>query len=62
VLYGVDVKHGGVGLGSVLLLLFYISGMRLVFRQESLKRRQREQEKVVEGQAGEARWATGNVT
>jgi cation:H+ antiporter len=51
VLYGMDVKHGGVGLGSLLLLLFYVFGMRLVFRQESLKRRQQEQEKVVEAQA-----------
>lgn len=54
VLYGVNVKHAGVGLGSLLLLVFYVFGMRLVFRQESLKRRQREQEKVVEAQAGEA--------
>ena len=53
VLYGVDVKHGGVGLGSSMLLLFYVFGMRLVFRQESLKRRQREQEKLLEGQAAE---------
>jgi cation:H+ antiporter len=54
VLYGSDVKHGGVGLGSMLLLLFYIFGMRLVFRQEVMKQRQREQELVVEGQTTEA--------
>ncbi len=54
VLYGANVKHAGVGLGSLLLLFIYILGMRLVFRQESLKRRQREREKVVEAQAGEA--------
>lgn len=53
VLLGLDVKHGGIGLGSMLLLLFYIFGMRLVFRQESTKRRQREYELVVEGQSGE---------
>jgi cation:H+ antiporter len=53
VLYGSDVKHGGIGLGSMLLLLFYIFGMRVVFRQESNKWRQREQEKVVEGQTAE---------
>lgn len=52
VLFGLDVKHGGVGLGSMLLLLFYIFGMRLVFRQESMKRRQREFELVAEGQPG----------
>lgn len=51
VLYGLDVKHGGIGLGSMLLLLFYIFGMRLVFRQERVKWRQREQEKVSEHQA-----------
>jgi len=53
VLYGFDVKHGGIGLGSMLLLLFYIFGMRLVFRLERVKWRQREQEKVVEAQANE---------
>lgn len=53
VLFGLDVKHAGVGLGSMLLLLFYIFGMRVVFRQENVKRRQREQEKVVEGQVAE---------
>lgn len=52
VLLGLDVKHGGVGLGSMLLLLFYIFGMRLVFQQESMKRRQREFELVAEGQSG----------
>jgi cation:H+ antiporter len=53
VLFGMDVKHGGIGLGSMMLLLFYIFGMRLVFRQESMKRRQREHELVVEGQSEE---------
>jgi cation:H+ antiporter len=53
VLYGSDVKHGGLGLGSMLLLLLYIFGMRLVFRQERSKWRQREQAKVAEGQAVE---------
>lgn len=53
ILLGHDVKYGGIGLGSIVLLLFYILGMRVIFRQESVKRRQREQEKVVEGQARE---------
>ncbi|MGQ0695595.1 MAG: sodium:calcium antiporter [Nitrospiraceae bacterium] len=53
ILYGMDVKHAGIGFGSMLLLLFYIFGMRVIFRQESIKRRQREQEKVAEGQAVE---------
>ncbi|MDP1768702.1 MAG: sodium:calcium antiporter [Nitrospirota bacterium] len=55
VLYGSDVKHGGVALGSMILLLFYIFGMRLVFRQESSKWRKQEQEKVVEGQRADER-------
>jgi cation:H+ antiporter len=54
VLYGVSAKYAGVGLGGVVLVSLYVLGMRLIFRQESLKRRQREQEKVVEAQAGEA--------
>lgn len=53
ILLGQDVKHGGIGFGSMTLLLFYILGMRVIFRQEAVKRRQREQEKVVEVQAGE---------
>jgi cation:H+ antiporter len=53
ILLGQDVKHIGIGSGSAILLLFYILGMRIIFRQESVKRRQREQEKVVEGQARE---------
>ena len=54
VLLGLDVKHGGISLGTMLLLLFYILGMRLVFRQENVKRRRREQEAVVEAHAAEA--------
>lgn len=53
ILLGQDIKHIGIGSGSVLLLLFYVLGMRVIFRQEAVKRRQREQEKVVEGQAKE---------
>lgn len=53
ILLGQDVKHIGIGSGSALLLLFYILGMRIIFRQESVKRRQREHEVVVEAQAEE---------
>ncbi len=53
ILLGQDVKHLGIGAGSAVLLLFYVLGMRLIFRQEAVKRRQREQEKVVEGQEKE---------
>jgi cation:H+ antiporter len=49
VLVRLNVAHVGVGLGSLTLLLLYILGMRLVFRQEHMQRRQREQEAVVEG-------------
>lgn len=53
VLYGSDVKHGGIGLGSMLLLLLYTFGMRLIFWQEKSRWRQREQELVVEQQSAE---------
>jgi cation:H+ antiporter len=45
------IEHGGIGLGSVSLLLIYVLGMRLVFRQEDVKRRQREQQAVLEAEA-----------
>lgn len=41
VLFRFGVEHGGVGLGSMLLLLVYVLGIRLVFRQEDVKRRQK---------------------
>ncbi len=43
-----DIEHAGIGLSSVLLLMIYVLGMRVVFCQEDVKRRQREQEAVVE--------------
>ena len=49
VLLQVNMTHLGVGLGSLILFILYVLGMRLVFRQEDMKRRQREQEVVVEG-------------
>lgn len=49
VLLQMNVSHAGVGLGSLTLFLLYVLGMRLVFRQEDMKRRQREQEALVEG-------------
>lgn len=51
VLFRFGVEHGGIGLGSLLLLLLYVLGMRLVFRQEDVKRRQREQQLVAEAEA-----------
>lgn len=49
VLLQINVTHLGVGLGSLTLFLLYVLGMRLVFRQEDMERRQREQGKLVEG-------------
>jgi cation:H+ antiporter len=51
VLLRADVEHAGVGVGSVVLLILYVLGMRVVFRQEDVKRRQREHEAVVEAAA-----------
>lgn len=45
-----DASYGGIGVGSVLLLLLYILGMRVVFRQEDVKRRQRTQHVLVEAE------------
>ncbi|HXF94446.1 MAG TPA: hypothetical protein VNK46_16975 [Nitrospiraceae bacterium] len=63
-----DIEHAGIGLSSVLLLMIYVLGMRVVFRQEDVKRRQREQEAVVEaavlaadgpvGRRAALRWAS----
>ncbi|MBK5282020.1 MAG: sodium:calcium antiporter [Nitrospiraceae bacterium] len=53
VLLGLDLEFGGVGVGSTALLVLYIFGMRVVFRQEVVKRRQPELDLVVEGQAAE---------
>jgi cation:H+ antiporter len=55
VLLRIEVVHVGVGLESLVLLILYVLGMRLVFRQEDMKRRQREREVVVESTAEERR-------
>ncbi|OQW32790.1 MAG: hypothetical protein A4E19_05375 [Nitrospira sp. SG-bin1] len=49
VLLRIDVVHLGVGLESAILLMLYVLGMRLVFRQEDMARRQLERKAVVEG-------------
>lgn len=51
ILYRFPVEHAGVGLGSLLLLLLYVLGMRMVFRQEDVKRLQREQHLVAGAEA-----------
>lgn len=45
------VSVGHVGVDVCLLLLVYVLGMRLVYRQEDVRRRQKERERVVEQQA-----------
>lgn len=59
VLLRTDVEHGGVGVGSVILLMIYVLGMRVVFRQEDVKRRHREQELVVKAEEVEDDGRTG---
>ncbi len=54
VLMKIDIIHLGVGIGSLTLVVIYMLGMRLVFRQEDMKRRQREKEALVEGLAAKA--------
>jgi cation:H+ antiporter len=44
----------GMGLGSFVLLVLYLSGMRLVYRQQDLKRRHREAEVVTEYAKGDS--------
>lgn len=53
VLLRVEVVHLGVGFESVILLILYVLGMRLVFRQEDMARRQLEHKVVVDGMAEE---------
>lgn len=53
VLLRVEVVQLGVGLESLILLIMYVFGMRLVFRQEDMARRQLEHTVVVEGMAEE---------
>ncbi|HBH79220.1 MAG TPA: sodium:proton exchanger [Nitrospira sp.] len=47
VLLRIDVVRFGVGIESLVLLILYILGMRLVFRQEDMTRRQLEHQVVV---------------
>ncbi|GMV48503.1 MAG: hypothetical protein L6Q34_02215 [Nitrospira sp.] len=48
ILFAREVGPGGVGMGSGLLFLVYVFGMRVVFRQEDVKRRQRVQQALAE--------------
>ncbi len=45
----------GIGLGTVAIAAIYVFGMRVVFRQEDMRRREKERERIVE--AEEARGA-----
>ncbi|MEP6933347.1 MAG: hypothetical protein ABI988_05340 [Nitrospirota bacterium] len=48
VLSPANSTHAGVGLGSLTLLILYVSGMRVIFQQEDMEHRQREREALVE--------------
>jgi cation:H+ antiporter len=54
VLLRIEVVQLGVGLESLILLIMYVLGMRLVFRQEDMARRQLEHKAVMEGMAEES--------
>lgn len=54
ILLKVNVMHAGIGLGSLTLFVLYVFGMRLVFRQEDMKRRQQERERLIEAVEGDA--------
>ncbi len=53
VLLRIEVVQLGVGIESLILLILYVLGMRLVFRQEDMARRQLEHTAVVDGMAEE---------
>ena len=59
VLLDTDVTLWGVGVGSLVLAVIYVLGMRLVFLQEDLKRRERERESVIHAEEGK-RSASGS--
>lgn len=59
VLLKLDLALWDVGLDSAFLFLAYVLGMRVVFRQEDVERRRREQERVVEAMEAEAARAEG---
>lgn len=48
ILFESGTTHLGVGLGSVLLIIIYLLGMRVVYRQEDTQRRHKEQNQVVQ--------------
>lgn len=52
VLLDTEVTLWGVGVGSLVLAVIYVLGMRLVFLQEDLKRRERERESVIHAKEG----------
>lgn len=48
ILFNANIAYAGVGVDTLLLFFAYVFGMRVVYRQEDLKRRQRARERVVE--------------
>ncbi|NOT56324.1 MAG: sodium:calcium antiporter [Deltaproteobacteria bacterium] len=45
-----NLQLWGVGLGSTVIAIIYLSGIRVVYRQEDMRRRQRERERIVEAE------------
>ncbi|MDE3243712.1 MAG: sodium:calcium antiporter [Nitrospirota bacterium] len=41
----------GIGLGTIAIAAIYVFGMRVVFRQEDMRRREKERERIVEAEA-----------
>lgn len=48
-----EVAVWNIGIDSLILLVLYVLGMRLVYRQEDVARRQKEAERVIEAVAGQ---------
>jgi cation:H+ antiporter len=62
ILLRANIALWGVGIDSLLIVVIYVFGMRVVYRQEDLRRRQQERERVLEAaEDGEHRIAVSTV-
>lgn len=59
VLFKNEMTHAGIGVGSLVLLFLWVLGMRVVFRQEDVKRRQREHAHLAKAEADADRVLAG---
>jgi cation:H+ antiporter len=57
ILLKVNLVLWGVGADSLLIAVIYVLGMRVVYRQEDVRRRQKERERVVEAEEAERKAA-----